>query len=131
MIARLQIKVDFCQNISFSISFPLSFTGLGVSLDSEKPHLVGIDEDVLSTGITLYHLKNGDTNIGSDESKNDIVLKNGLIEAKHCVIHLEEGIATLIPNEEAMCMINNMSVHKPTRLNQGCVIVLGKTNMFR
>jgi len=109
----------------------LKQTGLGVSLDSEKPHLVGIDEDVLSTGITLYHLKNGDTNIGSDESKNDIVLKNGLIEAKHCVIHLEEGIATLIPNEEAMCMINNMSVHKPTRLNQGCVIVLGKTNMFR
>ena len=33
--------------------------GLGVSLDSEKPHLVGIDEDVLSTGITLYHLNDG------------------------------------------------------------------------
>ena len=29
----------------------------GVVLDSNKPHLVGIDEDVLSTGITLYHLK--------------------------------------------------------------------------
>lgn len=35
----------------------LKRTGLGVMLDSDKPHLIGIDEDVLSTGITLYHLK--------------------------------------------------------------------------
>ena len=35
----------------------LKRTGLGIVLDSDKPHLVGIDEDVLSTGITLYHLK--------------------------------------------------------------------------
>ena len=47
-------------------------TGLGVSLDSDKPHLVGIDEDVSSTGITLYHLLDGATNIGSEEKTNDI-----------------------------------------------------------
>ena len=42
------------------MSFLFCFlAGLGVSLDSEKPHLVGIDEDVLSTGITLYHLNDG------------------------------------------------------------------------
>ena len=46
-------------------------SGLGVSLDSDKPHLVGIDEDVSSTGITLYHLLDGATNIGSEET-NDI-----------------------------------------------------------
>lgn len=26
-------------------------------LDSELPHLIGIDDDLLSTGIILYHLK--------------------------------------------------------------------------
>ena len=31
--------------------------GLGVVLDSELPHLIGIDDDILSTGIMLYHLK--------------------------------------------------------------------------
>ena len=31
--------------------------GLGVMLDSELPHLIGIDDDLLSTGIMLYHLK--------------------------------------------------------------------------
>ena len=31
--------------------------GTGVVLDSQMPHLIGIDDDLLSTGITLYHLK--------------------------------------------------------------------------
>ncbi len=31
--------------------------GIGVILDSELPHLIGIDDDLLSTGIILYHLK--------------------------------------------------------------------------
>ena len=108
-------------------------TGLGVSLDSDKPHLVGIDEDVSSTGITLYHLLDGATNIGSEEKTNDIVLKSASgIEARHCVINLKEGIATLVPqSEDAMCMINAVTVNQPIRLYQGCVIVLGKTNMFR
>ncbi len=111
----------------------MSFAGLGVSLDSDKPHLVGIDEDVTSTGITLYHLKDGDTKIGSDDS-NDIVLKGASIEPAHCVINLgKDGIATLIPQtEDADCMVNgNFVTQQETRLYQGCVIVLGKTNMFR
>ena len=31
--------------------------GFGVVLDSDLPHLIGIDDDVLSTGITLYQLR--------------------------------------------------------------------------
>ena len=31
--------------------------GMGVVLDSKLPHLIGIDDDILSTGIMLYHLK--------------------------------------------------------------------------
>ena len=110
----------------------LKRTGLGIVLDSDKPHLVGIDEDVLSTGITLYHLKEGDTVIGTEETKPDIALRGPCIEPNHCVINLKNGVATLMPSVEgALCMVNASSVAEPTRLSQGCVIVLGKTNMFR
>lgn len=110
----------------------LKRTGLGVQLDSAKPHLVGIDEDVLSTGITLYHLKEGDTTIGSEDAKADIALRGPCIEPRHCVISLTNGAATLVPSTEgALIMVNAAQITAPTRLSQGCVIVLGKTNMFR
>ena len=31
--------------------------GVGIKMDSLLPHLVLVDEDPLSTGITVYHLK--------------------------------------------------------------------------
>lgn len=37
--------------------------GMGLVLDSKLPHLIGIDDDILSTGIMLYHLKVGHANI--------------------------------------------------------------------
>lgn len=43
-------------------------SGVGVVLDSEMPHLVGIDDDLLSTGVTLYHLKEGRTLVGTEEA---------------------------------------------------------------
>ena len=96
---------------------------------------VGIDEDVLSTGITLYHLKEGKTKIGSDEegpgTHPDITLRGPCIIRNHCVIDLKDGSATLIPRSGALCSVNAVQVTQPTRLSQGCVVVLGKTNMFR
>ena len=49
----------------------LKRTGLGVVLDSDKPHLIGLDEDILSTGITLYQLREGNTLIGCEESEEN------------------------------------------------------------
>ena len=116
----------------------LKRTGWGVVLDSDKPHLIGIDEDVLSTGITLYHLKDGDTIIGGGEAKNDlpntgtgdenqqspdIVLRGpNILSPSHCVISLaaeEGGMATLKPTEGALCIVNAVTVSTPTRLSQG------------
>lgn len=37
--------------------------GMGLVLDSKLPHLIGIDDDILSTGIMLYHLKVGHASI--------------------------------------------------------------------
>ncbi|TRY79865.1 hypothetical protein TCAL_06049 [Tigriopus californicus] len=109
----------------------LKRTGLGVMLDSDQPHLVGIDEDVLSTGITLYHLKEGETFIGTSLTNPDIALKGACLEDNHCRIVLKNGVATLIPFEDALCMVNASLITSPVKLSQGCVVVLGKTNMFR
>merc|ERR1712223_1524432 len=123
----------------------LKRTGWGVVLDSDKPHLIGIDEDVLSTGIALYHIKDGDTIIGGNESDSsnieadgtnncpDIVLKGpNILSPVHCIIHLSlEGSAILEPMIGALCIVNAVTVTTPTTLSQGCVIVLGRTNMFR
>ena len=125
----------------------LKRTGWGVVLDSDKPHLIGIDEDVLSTGIALYHLKDGDTVIGGggvdqNNAKSDGIVRNpnivlrgtNILSPVHCVIHLstdEGGAAVLEPMTGALCIVNAVTVTSPTCLSQGCVIVLGRTNMFR
>jgi len=111
----------------------LKRTGLGVVLDSDKPHLIGLDEDILSTGITLYQLKEGETVIGNLDSDEipHIILKGPSILPRHCWIQLEGGVATLHPAPGSLCLVNAAPIEEPVRLSQGCVIVLGKTNMFR
>ena len=49
-------------------SLALRIEGMGVILDSELPHLIGIDDNLLSTGIMLYHLKKGMTTIGTSNA---------------------------------------------------------------
>ncbi|KAG7202642.1 hypothetical protein KM043_009820 [Ampulex compressa] len=107
-------------------------SGVGVVLDSEMPHLVGIDDDLLSTGVTLYHLKEGRTLVGTEDAptNQDIVLTGTDVEPEHCVVELESGVATLHPLSPH-CWINTAQVDKPTRLSQGCIILLGRNNMFR
>jgi kinesin family protein 16B len=112
----------------------LKRTGLGVVLDSDKPHLIGLDEDILSTGITLYQLKEGETVIGNTDNTEEIphiLLKGPSILPRHCCILLEGGTATLHPHPGSLCLVNAAPIEEPVRLSQGCVIVLGKTNMFR
>ncbi|KAJ4450484.1 Kinesin-like protein Klp98A, partial [Periplaneta americana] len=68
-------------------------SGLGVVLDSDMPHLIGIDDDVLSTGVTLYHLKHS----GCSEEPQFSFFLNFMAQIFH----------------------------------QGCLLLLGRTNMFR
>lgn len=107
--------------------------GLGVVLDSELPHLIGIDDDILSTGIMLYHLKAGKTTIGRGDAEvpQDIVLAGVEVQPEHCVIENEDGIVTLYPINNALCTINAVNIQGSAKLTQGAVILLGKTNMFR
>lgn len=107
-------------------------SGVGVVLDSEVPHLIGIHDDV-STGVTLYSLKDGDTYIGTDDSDlcPDIVLIGSGIQSNHCSIRLENGLATIYPNVNAQCWLNANLIDEPSRISQGDILLLGRTNMFR
>lgn len=107
--------------------------GPGVVLDSDRPHLVAIDDDPLSTGVTLYHLKEGETTIGTEESsqRQDIVLKGPGMEAEHCTIKFEQGVALLTPHAGAQVWLNNTLIEDPARLFQGCIIFLGRAHVFR
>ncbi|CAK1547494.1 unnamed protein product [Leptosia nina] len=108
-------------------------SGLGVVLDSDMPHLVGIDDNLLSTGVTLYHLKEGETVIGSEEYSPtpDIVLSGAGVLPLHCKVTLHEGVATIDPASGAQCWLNTVLLDKPAKLSQGCILLLGRTNMFR
>ncbi|XP_031418441.1 kinesin-like protein KIF16B isoform X3 [Clupea harengus] len=107
--------------------------GIGVVLDSELPHLIGIDDDLLSTGIILYHLKEGRTYVGRDDAstEQDIVLHGLDLESEHCLFENQNGTVTLVPLNQAQCSVNGMQVTEPCQLNQGAVILFGRTNMFR
>ncbi|XP_060590236.1 kinesin-like protein KIF16B [Ruditapes philippinarum] len=117
--------------------------GAGVVLDSALPHLIGIDDDILSTGIMLFHLK---VYINSYEPRHDKTNIMGLqpawiqtslrisgeeVEKEHCVIENVDNTVTLYPGDEALCCVNGNIVSEHIKLTQGAVVVLGKTNMFR
>ena len=104
--------------------------GHGVILDSERPHLVLIDDDLLSTGVTLYHLNDGITTLGALHTQ-DIRLQGGGVLDEHCIIDFSDGLTTLTPKPDAHCWINSLFIEEPTRLSQGCVVVLGGSHMFR
>lgn len=120
----------------------LRMSGVGVVLDSEVPHLIGIHDDN-RTGVTLYSLQEGETTIGAEaDDENDdenvekssppnIILSGIGMLREHCIIRLENGISTINPMPAAHCLLNGNVLKEPTRISQGDIVVLGRTNMFR
>ncbi|XP_038110780.1 kinesin-like protein Klp98A isoform X2 [Culex quinquefasciatus] len=113
-------------------SLGLRKSGVGVVLDSEIPHLIGIHDDI-STGVTLYSLKEGETTIGTADASHprDIVLNGIGIHPEHCRIVLDNGNATIYPQPSATCLLNASIIEAPTAISQGDILLLGRTNMFR
>ncbi|XP_042358779.1 uncharacterized protein kif16bb [Plectropomus leopardus] len=107
--------------------------GSGVVLDCQLPHLIGIDEDLLSTGVVLYYLKEGRTLIGSDEAScsQDIVLHGPGLLSEHCVLENRAGTVTLIPQDGALCSVNGSVVTDPCQLTQGAITQLGRGTILR
>ncbi|XP_072362734.1 kinesin-like protein KIF16B isoform X2 [Scyliorhinus torazame] len=126
-------KWNETQNILKEETLALRKEGIGVVLDSELPHLIGIDDDLLSTGIILYHLKEGKTYVGREDAttEQDIVLHGLDLESEHCIFESLNNKVTVIPLNGAQCSVNGNHIEEATQLNQGAVILLGRTNMFR
>ncbi|KAM6460592.1 stAR-related lipid transfer protein 9 isoform 2-T2 [Liasis olivaceus] len=105
----------------------------GVTIDSSLPHLMAVDDDILSTGVVLYHLREGTTKIGRSDSnqEQDIVLQGQWIERDHCTVDNRHGIVTLRPLQGAHCVVNGHEVTDSVRLSQGAVVILGKAHKFR
>ena len=66
-------------------------------------------------------MQEGETLIGTKEAevKQDIELSGIGIEAEHCSVVLKDGVATLIPRQQAQCWVNTVLIDKQTRLSQG------------
>ncbi|KGL85234.1 StAR-related lipid transfer protein 9, partial [Tinamus guttatus] len=106
---------------------------VGVTIDSSLPHLMAMDDDILSTGVVFYHLREGTTKIGRSDSDQDqdIVLQGQWIERDHCTIDNNCGVVTLRPVQGARCTVNGCEVTGSCRLSQGALVVLGKAHKFR
>ncbi|VDI77930.1 StAR-related lipid transfer protein 9 [Mytilus galloprovincialis] len=108
-------------------------SSMGVLIDSQMPHLIGMDSDILSTGVIIYHLKEGKTLVGKEDAKReqDIVLNGPGIQREHCLIKNVDGSVTLYPNRGSHCTVNGLDCKAPVLLKQGDSVILGKSQMFR
>ncbi|KAL9954917.1 hypothetical protein ACROYT_G042503 [Oculina patagonica] len=77
-------------------------------------------------------MNHGKTHIGREDAPNpqDIVLEGEDIEKEHCVLDFVKGRVTFEPIS-SMCWVNGVAVTQATKLNQGDVIVLGKSDVFK
>ncbi|XP_033103023.1 kinesin-like protein KIF16B isoform X2 [Anneissia japonica] len=121
------------QRIMKEKTLALRSEGISVVLDSELPHLIGIDDDLLSTGLKLYHVKEGKTTIGhcDAERSNDILLYGVDVADEHCMLINRDGVVTLHPLKKALCAVNGKTIDRPIALTQGCIVSIGRTNLFR
>lgn len=101
----------------------------GFFINSQQPHLVSLDRDVLCTGVVFYHLREGITRIGPQDQFGaaDIVLPADA----SCEIENRRGVVTLRPIPGCVCLLNDREVTEPCRLAQGAVITLGGVHKLR
>nr|XP_061794485.1 kinesin-like protein KIF16B [Nerophis lumbriciformis] len=100
--------------------------GSAVVLDCRYPHLIGLDEDLLSTGIVLYYLKEGRTMINTNKTTHCLDIEDCKPEfgGEHCVFENHAGTVTVIPHEDAMCSVNGTVITHPCQLTQAAGIDL-------
>ncbi|KAI4873319.1 hypothetical protein NFI96_029067, partial [Prochilodus magdalenae] len=99
----------------------------GVQIHSLLPHLIALESDVLSTGVTIYHLREGITRIGPRDQNE----KDPHIGGSVCEIENQNGVVTLRPLPNSVCTVNDRDITEPCRLAQGAVITIGGLNKFR
>ncbi|XP_052823690.1 pleckstrin homology-like domain family B member 1 isoform X1 [Octopus bimaculoides] len=106
--------------------------GSAYKVHSEKPHLVSLGSGRLSTAVTLLSLNEGITKIGTSDATalQDIIIQGTGVESEHCFIENKNNIITFYPIAK-MCALDGVIITKPTRLAQGSMLCLGRSNYFR
>lgn len=106
--------------------------GVKMVVDSEQPHFVGVDPDILSTGLVFYYLKDGCTTIGawSGHQQPDIVVAGTDVQPEHCKVEYKRNKAVLHPLK-GDCRVNHSRLRRPTKLSQGDLVQLGSSTVFR
>ncbi|XP_051551924.1 pleckstrin homology-like domain family B member 1 isoform X7 [Myxocyprinus asiaticus] len=103
-------------------------TGKTLKVQAERPHLVSLGSGRLSTAITLLPLPEGKTTLG--HGNTDINIQGPGVTAQHCYIENVGGAITLYPCGN-QCSMDGLSVTKPARLTQGCMLCFGQSSFFR
>ncbi|CAH1099061.1 unnamed protein product [Psylliodes chrysocephalus] len=103
--------------------------GRALKLQTDTPHLVSIGGDRLSTSVTLHPIPQGRVTVGSGPGVDIPVQGTGVLPL-HCHIENSEGIVTIYPLSENLS-IDGVRVTTPTRLSQGCMLTIGRSNYMR
>ncbi|KAF5299690.1 hypothetical protein FQA39_LY11485 [Lamprigera yunnana] len=103
--------------------------GRALKLQTDTPHLVSLGGGRLSTAVTLHPIPPGRITLGSSPGV-DITVQGTGVEPLHCHIENVGGIVTLYPLSENLS-IDGVLVSSPTRLSQGVMLMIGRSNYMR
>ncbi|KOB78626.1 putative pleckstrin-like proteiny-like domain, family B, member 2 [Operophtera brumata] len=99
------------------------------SVATNTPHLVSLGTGRLSTAVTLHPIKQGRVTVGSDPTCDIYVVGSG-VASVHCRVENSHGVVTLYP-VAGSTLVDSTPVDKPTRLSQGSMLTIGRTNYLR
>lgn len=103
--------------------------GRALKLQTDAPHLVSMGGDRLSTSVTLHPIPPGRVTLGSGPGVDIPVQGTGVLPL-HCHIENSEGVVTIYPLSENLS-IDGVKINEPTRLSQGVMITIGRSNYMR
>ncbi|CAH0546228.1 unnamed protein product [Brassicogethes aeneus] len=103
--------------------------GRALKLQTDAPHLVSMGGDRLSTSVTLHPIPQGRITLGSGQGVDISVQGTGVLPL-HCHIENSEGVVTIYPLSENLS-IDGVKVNGPTRLSQGVMLTIGRSNYMR
>lgn len=104
--------------------------GRALKLQTDTPHLVSLGGGRLSTAVTLHPIPQGRITLGSSANA-DITIQGTGVEPLHCHIENIAGVVTLHPQAENYLSIDGVPVASPTRLSQGVMLTIGRSNYMR
>ncbi|KAK9367727.1 hypothetical protein V1509DRAFT_566360 [Lipomyces kononenkoae] len=106
---------------------------VGLHTPKNIPHLVNLSDDPLLAECLVYNIKRGSTRVGNADSLTtaQIRLHGSKILTDHCTFDNDDGVVTIIPNDNAAVMVNGLRLSAARRLHSGDRIILGDFHIFR